>query len=397
MQRAGRFQRFSTACAVVLTAFLLAAADAQTQPTRFVGSISAIDGTTLTVKTDAGAIERFEVPSTAVLKRIEPGERDLRKAGPLDFRSLAVGDRVLVALAPGVPGAAAEAVRIIAIQKSDLAKMQEAEEAAWSRGVHGLVQSVDAATGTIVVNDRVGPVTKEVTVHTTSATVLKRYAPGSVRFDEAQPAPIAAVRPGDQLWARGTPSAGGSAFAADAIVSGSFRSIPGVVISVDTSASTLTVKDLAAKKRVTIGFGKDAQLRQLDSTVAARMAALLKRNSAGGENPAAGAWSGGAKAGLGGGHGFGPGPGSSGSPGVAPGGAGRGPMDFESILERAPRIQLSDLKKGDAVMIVAAEDASRLNAVKLLAGVEPLLTAPQAQNLLSGWSMSSGESEAAAP
>jgi hypothetical protein len=70
-------------------------------------------------------------------------------------------------------------------------------------------------------------------------------------------------------------------------------------------------------------------------------------------------------------------------------------MDLETLLERAPQIQLGALKKGDAVMIVATEDASGLSAVKLLAGVEPLLEAPEAQDLLASWSLSSGESEAA--
>ena len=41
-------------------------------------------------------------------------------------------------------------------------------------------------------------------------------------------------------------------------------------------------------------------------------------------------------------------------------------------------------------MIVATEDASGLNAVKLLAGVEPLLEAPEAQDLLSSWSLEPG-------
>jgi hypothetical protein len=36
-----------------------------------------------------------------------------------------------------------------------------------------------------------------------------------------------------------------------------------------------------------------------------------------------------------------------------------------------------------------------VNAIKLLAGVEPLLQAPEAQDLLSSWSLSQGESEAA--
>jgi hypothetical protein len=59
-------------------------------------------------------------------------------------------------------------------------------------------------------------------------------------------------------------------------------------------------------------------------------------------------------------------------------------------------IQLSSLQKGEAVMIVATEDSSGVNAIKLLAGVEPLLEAPEAQDLLASWSLSSGESEAAA-
>ena len=95
-----------------------------------------------------------------------------------------------------------------------------------------------------------GPITKDVTVNTTAATVLKRYAPGSVAFDQAQPAPITAIHPGDQLWARGTKNADGTAIAADGVVSGTFRSIPGTVISIDAAASTVTVKDLSTKKPV---------------------------------------------------------------------------------------------------------------------------------------------------
>ena len=76
------------------------------------------------------------------------------------------------------------------------------------------------------------------------------------------------------------------------------------------------------------------------------------------------------------------------------GGTGASRMDLETVLERAPVIQLASLQKGDAVMIVATEDASGVSAVKLLAGVEPLLEAPQAQDLLSSWSLSSGDSAA---
>jgi hypothetical protein len=372
---------------LALAAFLLAAASgARAQVMRYLGSITTINGDTLTVKTDAGDVHEVQVPSTASLKRVAPGEKDLTKAEPLDFTSLAVGDRVLVTLDPNATGGIPQAARIIAIKQADVAKKQEAETAAWSQGVHGLVKSVDATTGVIVVTTRSGPITKDVSVTTTSATVLERYAPGSVRYDEARHAPITAIQPGDQISARGTRGADGTAFAADGVITGTFRSIPGTVISTDTGASTVTVKDLSAKKSappVTVRVAADMELRRLDDNVATMLATRLKGNAAGGR----------------GGNGGGAGANGSGGGGQhsfnQAGAAGGGRMDLESILDRAPQIQLGALKKGDAVMIVATQDASGLSAVKLLAGVEPLLEAPEAADLLSSWSLSSGEGEAA--
>src|SRR5208337_1690088 len=338
MRSGSKTHGFAVLGVLALTAFLLAAAPAaRAQVMRYLGSITAINGDTLTVKTDAGDVHKVQVPATAALKRIAPGEKDLTKAEPLDYSSLAVGDRVLVTLDPNVTGSLSQAARIIAIKQADVTQKQEAENASWSQGVHGLVKSVDATSGVIVVTTRMGPITKDVTVNTTAATVLKRYAPGSVRFEEAQPAPITALHPGDQLSARGTKSADGTAFAADAVISGSFRSIPGTVISIDTASSTVMVKDLSAKKSappVTVRISADAQLRRLDDNVAARLAAGLNGNSAGGGR--------GAYSGSGGGGG--------GQRSVNQGGgAGPGRMDLEIILDRAPEMQLGALKKGDAV------------------------------------------------
>jgi ribosomal protein L21E len=380
MRSESKTRGFAVLEVLALAAFLLAAAScAHAQVMRYLGSITAINGDTLTVKTDAGDVHQVQVPAAASLKRIEPGQTDLTKAEPIDFTSLAVGDRVLVTLNPNVTSGTPQAARIIAIKQADVTKKQEAENAAWSQGVHGLVKSVDAATGVIVVTTRQGPITKDVTVNTTAATVLKRYAPGSVSFLEAQPAPITAIHAGDQLSSRGTRNADGTAFAADAVVTGTFRSIPGTVISVDTSASTITVKDLSTKKPVTVRIAADVELRRLDDNMATMLATRLKGNAAG---------AGGRGANGGGANG-------GGQRTFNQGGPGGGAMNLESVLERAPQIQLGALKKNDAVMIVATEDASGLNAVKLLAGVEPLLEAPEAADLLSSWSLSSGEGEAA--
>jgi hypothetical protein len=60
-------------------------------------------------------------------------------------------------------------------------------------------------------------------------------------------------------------------------------------------------------------------------------------------------------------------------------------------------VKLSDLQKGEAVMLVSTEGATDVTAIKLLAGVEPLLESPEAsRDLLSNWSMGSGGAEAAA-
>jgi hypothetical protein len=64
---------------------------------------------------------------------------------------------------------------------------------------------------------------------------------------------------------------------------------------------------------------------------------------------------------------------------------------MQQMLSRAPAIQFSDLKKGDAVMLVSTAGSSDVTAITLLTGVEPLLEAPEAsRNLLANWSMGSG-------
>jgi Domain of unknown function (DUF5666) len=357
---------------------MAARSQAPAAATRYLGSITAINGDTLTVKTDQGDVHQVQVPSTAQLKRIEPGQTDLSKAETIDFSGLAMGDRVLVNIDPNAAGVTPQALRVIAIKQADVTKLQQAQSEAWAQGVHGLVKSVDAATGTIMVNTRAGAATKTVTVNTMQSTTLKRYAQGSVNFSQAQPAPISAIQPGDQIFVQGTKSADGTSIAALGVVSGSFRSIPGTVISVDAQSSSITVKDLVTKKPVTIHVSADAQLRRLDDRVATMVAARLKGGAGGGQR----AGGTGGAGGGGGQHSF--------SQGGGQGGGG----DLESMLERAGTIQLASLQKGEAVMIVATEDSTGVNAIKLLAGVEPLLEAPEAQDLLASWSLNQGAPDA---
>jgi len=76
------------------------------------------------------------------------------------------------------------------------------------------------------------------------------------------------------------------------------------------------------------------------------------------------------------------------------GGPGGGGFDAQQLLSRAPAIQLADLKKGQAVMVVATEDSTGDTAITLVSGVEPLLEAPAASQNLLNWSLNSGAPDA---
>jgi len=70
-----------------------------------------------------------------------------------------------------------------------------------------------------------------------------------------------------------------------------------------------------------------------------------------------------------------------------------GTPDFQQMLSRMPAISISDLNKGDAVMLVATEGTSSSGptAIKLISGVEPLLSAAPAgagaAMILSPWNL----------
>jgi hypothetical protein len=376
----------------LLTLVLVAPAlvNAQAVAARFLGTVTAVSGNTLTVKTDAGEVHQVDVPPTASLKQIEPGAKDLSSALNIEFGTIATGDRVLVKLDPNAPSGAATALQVIAVKQADLAKKQERERQEWQQqGVGGIVKTVDTGSGDIVITSGAGPTAKTITIHTSKTSVLKRYAPASVRFDEAKVAPIDTIHGGDQLRARGAKNATGTEITADEAISGTFRNLSGLVPSVDAASSTLVVKDLATKKQVTIHISPETQLRRLDEQMATRLAAMLNGTAgafgprSGGPRPPAPPAGGPAGA-----------PGGPGGPGGPRPGFGGG-FDAQMLFSRAPLVKLADLKKGDAVMVVATEDGSGVTAITLLAGVEPLLEAPAASQNLLNWSLSSGAPDVA--
>src|SRR5580700_6945704 len=140
-----------TLIAVLATATSIIPMARAQAPANFLGTVTAISGTTLTVKTDAGQSYQVEVPAAAAIKRIALGEKDLSKAETIQFSDLAVGDRALVKIDPDSPAGTSQALRVIAVKQSDVAAKQQKDREDWQRnGVGGLVKSVDSGAGVIV-------------------------------------------------------------------------------------------------------------------------------------------------------------------------------------------------------------------------------------------------------
>jgi hypothetical protein len=227
--------------------------------------------------------------------------------------------------------------------------------------------------------------------------VLMRYAPDSVKFSDAKPSTFEALKVGDQVRALGTKSEDGSHFAAEKLVSGTFRNIGATVVSVDVPAGTVTAKDLTSGRPLVVHTTADSKLRQLPPFMAEMIARF---NSGGQANAAAGEMAHGAGPGGPSGPAGPRGPGGSFGPG-GPGGMQRGgPRDFQQMLDRMPELSLSELKPGEPLIVVSTEGArpSEVTAIAILTGVEPILAARpkgSSEMNLGPWNMSMGGGEAA--
>jgi hypothetical protein len=377
--------------------------------------------------TDSGE-QSITFADAARIVRAVPGQTDLKTATPIAVSDIQVGDRVFARGQAG-EGNALVVSSAIVMKLSDIVDKQQRERDEWRKGVGGIVKEVDAAANTISIANAMVASGKPIVIHVSSETTIRRYAPDSVKFDDAKPGALDQIKPGDQVRARGNKNADGTEFTAQAIVSGAFRDIAGTVVSTDSANNTVTVTDLATKKPVVVKVTADSQLRKLPQMVAMGIAMRLKGGTpgaaaAGAPGQGGGNWNGGgqgyrrgagntdgtaaAGSGAGGSDGSGsgragagerpdPGPGGPGmqsGPGGNWRGGGGGTPDFQQMLSRMPAVAVSDLNKGDAVMLVATEGsaASGPTAITLLAGVEAILTAApagtSASTILSPWNLS---------
>ena len=352
---------------------------AQAPPSQNVlGVVTKVDAAAskLTLKTDAGAEVTVGFQPKTIFQKVAPGETDLKNANAIHVEEIEIGDRVIAVATPAADQSLM-ARRVVVMSKADIANKQSGEMADWQkRGVIGKVTAVGGDHVTINVRGRDG-VSKPLEIAPAKDAVIRRYSAESTKFQDAKPSTMAEIHVGDEIRARGDKSADGGKMEADEVVSGSFKEIAATILSIDAAEGIVRVNDLATKKPMIIKITADSKVRKIPLQMAQ---ALAQQNRPPEDRDAAPAGRGGGPAGPG---------------GDGRGRGGRGAGDLAQIVDRAQPIKLTDLKNGDALILLGTAGANdQLAVITMLAGVEPILTKPGTREMaLGGWSLGGGMGE----
>jgi hypothetical protein len=354
---------------LILAAALVWPLAAQTSPSSHLpGTVTSINPSSnqITLKTEKGDLTFTTNERTQILNA-KAGVSDPKQWPKLTLGEIAAGDEVVAYYRGALEQKPLLATTLVVRTKADLSQLAQKELEDWKkRGTSGNVTAVDPAAKTITL--KAGP--RTFTVQVGEKTVVRRYSPDSAKPADARPSSLAEVKVGDQANVLGNKGDDGTTIAAEMVYAGTFRQIAATINSIDPATGEMKVTDLLTKKPLTIRITPDTTMKKLQE----QMAQMLARRYQGGRRGAPGEGRGGESRGPG-------------------GGGGRG-GDIGSILDRLPAMPLTELKPKDAVMVstTVGSDPTKVTAVMLLAGVEPILTAaPSAtRDIMGGWNLNGG-------
>ena len=364
--------------AVVLALFTQGA-DPNITAKHAIGEVKTIDAATkqLTIQTDAGSTVTVTISDKTTYKKLAPGEKSLANATDVTFADVAAGDRIMARGTVSEDRKSVPALQVIVMTKGDLTKKHEAERLEWRRrGILGVITALKPETKEITISNRTMAGVQSVVIPVSDKTELQRYAPDSIKFGDAKPSKFEELKVGDQLRALGDRTEDPLRFNPQRIVTGSFRTVGGVVTAVDPATGEIKINELEKKTPLTIVIKQDATLRRFPP--ASELGAMMGGMRGGAGGPGAGGQGGqaGGQAPQGGGQ-------PTGRPQGGPGGPGRGGFNINDMLERLPTISLADVKVGDTIIVSSTQgvDPTRLTAISLVSGADTLLAllAPRPQ------------------
>jgi len=361
-------------------------ASAQAQPgqppagarTQVAGVITEVNAQAnqVSIKTEKGETLTVTTSERTQILHAQTGETDPKKWSKMALSEMAPGDEAMAIIRGTLDQKPLAASSLVIRTKADLSQMAQKELEDWrKRGTTGTVATIDAAAHTLTLKAGL----KTLTVQSSEKTQYHRYALDSAKVSDAKVSTFGEIKVGDQVNALGDKTEDGATIKAESIFSGSFRQIAATIVSIDAGSGEMKVTDLATKKPIIIRISSNSIMKRLPEQLAQGLARRYQASARGGA-PATGNA---APAGPGGG-------------GMRGGGmrGGGGGGDIGTMVERLPAMPLSELKPKEAIMVSTTQgtDPTRVTAIMLLAGVEPILTAaPNAtRDIMSGWNLGGG-------
>lgn len=319
---------------------------AQTSPptqARVLGDVSAIDAANnqVTLKNSDGRLVTVLVHAKTLYRRVAPGETTLEHASVISFNDIAVGDRVLARGEAGEKDAV-RANALIVIAKTDIAQKRVQDREEWTRrGIAGRITGLNPDTKEITLA-RNHEGNSPLIIQAAGNVRFRRYSQDSVRFRDSTESSFAELKVGDQLRALGNKSADGSRFTPEEIISGSFRSVGGIITEVKAESKEVVVKDPNSAEPVTLKLNAESMMRRLSPDLVKMLAQRIAANSAASNTESA---------------------------------------DIQSAIEKLSPISISDLKPGEAMLATSTQgvDPSHVTAVVLVMGVDSLFKTQGAQ------------------
>jgi ribosomal protein L24 len=356
------------------------------KPVAIVGDVVSIGDNKIVIATKTGPVE-IATNDKSAFKRVAAENPNLAQATPGAFSDISVGDKLTVSVLMGTDGKPSPARTVYFITKASIDEKNRKESAEWQRrGVMGKVTAVNPQTNQITIESRGLTGTTSIVITPKEGALFKRYAPDSIRYDEALPSSVADTKVGDMARALGEKSSDGLSVSAEQVITGAFQTIAGTVKSIDAAKNEVVLKNLQTGKDVTVSITENSVLKKFPAEQAEMLARAQMMGMGGGARPMGQPGAGGPPAGAA----------PGGAPGQGrPGGmmmGGRGASGgIDDILERSPSITVSDLKAGDIIAFSSTKTSTdRFQAIKLFAGVEPFLRAAQAGGRRGGGGVEGG-------
>jgi len=209
------------------------------KPTVIAGDAVSVGDKKIVVNAKTGPVE-VEISDKTAFKKVSAENPVFANAANGAFGDISVGDRLTISGFPTPDGKSFPARNVYFITKKDLDAKNAKESGEWQRrGITGKVLTVNAQTNQITVETRTLTGTSNVVLTPKENAKFLRYAPDSIRFDEALVSSLPEVKTGDMVRALGDKSSDGLSFAAEQVVAGAFQTVAGTVKSVDAAKNEI--------------------------------------------------------------------------------------------------------------------------------------------------------------